>query len=82
MKLIEEKEVIETLIVTASTGKGDAEWLASEMKGSEELQKIASEICENYCKYPDQWDEEAEGCELSESEICKKCPLIKLQGEG
>lgn len=31
---------------------------------AEELEKIAEEICRNYCKYPDSWDEEKEGIEL------------------
>lgn len=39
------------------------------------LTEIADEICEHYCKYPDIWDEEAEGKDLSESEICQNCPL-------
>ena len=42
------------------------------------LEEIASEICERYCKYPDTWDEEKEGCDLSESDICKNCPLSLL----
>ena len=39
---------------------------------------VKDEICEHYCKYPDSWDEEKEGMELSESVICKKCPLDLL----
>ena len=42
------------------------------------LEEIASEICEHYCKYPDIWDEEKEGCDLSESEFCQECPLSRL----
>ena len=42
------------------------------------LDEIASEICNDYCKYPALWDEEKEGCELSESEICSKCPLGRI----
>ena len=42
------------------------------------LEKTVEDICSNYCKYPDQWDEEKEGCELSESEICLNCPLNRL----
>lgn len=42
------------------------------------LEKTAEEICSKYCKYPDQWDEEKEGCELSESDICSNCPLNRL----
>ena len=45
---------------------------------SKQLEEIANEICNNYCKYPEQWDEEKEGCELSESEYCTNCPLNRL----
>lgn len=40
---------------------------------SEQLEQIASEICDNYCKYPEKWN--ADDGELSDSEICKNCPL-------
>ena len=42
------------------------------------LNEIAEDICEHYCKYPEQWDEEKEGCELCESDLCKNCPLTRL----
>ena len=42
------------------------------------LVEVADAICDKYCKYPDTWDAEAEGKELSESEICQKCPLNRL----
>lgn len=45
---------------------------------SQILSEIADEICDKYCKYPDTWDEEAEGKDLSESEICQNCPLSRL----
>lgn len=45
---------------------------------SQQMEEIAEAICNNYCKYPDLWDEEAEGCELSESEHCENCPLNRL----
>lgn len=41
------------------------------------IETLAEEICDKYCKYPDQWDEEAEGIELCESSICRNCPLTK-----
>ncbi len=41
------------------------------------LEGIAEEICDKYCKWPDQWDEESNG-ELSESDICANCPLNRL----
>ena len=43
-----------------------------------QLQEIIEDFCNNYCKYPDLWDEEKEGCELSESDICKNCPLNRI----
>ena len=45
---------------------------------SAQLEQIAEEFCNNYCKYPDIWDEEKEGCELSESDICANCPMSKI----
>ena len=45
---------------------------------TEQIQDIVSEFCDKYCKYPEQWDEEKEGVQLSESEICKNCPLTRL----
>ena len=44
---------------------------------SQQLEEIANEICNDYCKYPDEWDEEKDG-ELSESEVCRNCPLNRL----
>lgn len=43
-----------------------------------ELGHIAAQICDKYCKYPEKWDEEKEGKELYESEICDNCPLRRL----
>lgn len=40
--------------------------------------EIANEMCDKYCKYPDQWDEEKEGIPLEESEVCDKCPICRL----
>lgn len=45
---------------------------------AQELEAIANDFCSHYCKWPDNWDEEKEGCELSESDICAKCPLMRL----
>ena len=47
-------------------------------KTKEQLAQIAEDFCNNYCKYPDIWDEEKEGYELSESDICANCPISKL----
>lgn len=42
------------------------------------IEEVIKEMCEKYCKYPEIWDAEKEGCELYESEICEKCPLGRL----
>lgn len=42
------------------------------------LEETVEEICFKYCKWPYLWDEEAEGIELCESDICKNCPLNRL----
>lgn len=44
----------------------------------EQLQDIGEEMCNNYCKWPDLYDEDKEGVALSESEQCKNCPLNRL----
>ena len=43
-----------------------------------QMQDIVDEMCDKYCRYPKEWDEEAEGIELSESDICLNCPLNRL----
>lgn len=42
------------------------------------IEAVCEDMCKNYCKYPDIWAEEKEGCELCESDICNNCPLNKL----
>ena len=42
------------------------------------LEEVSNDICNNYCKWPEQWDAEKEGQELCESEICASCPLNRL----
>ena len=42
------------------------------------IEDIKAEMCRDYCKYTDTWDEETEGCELADSEHCQNCPLNKL----
>ena len=44
-----------------------------------ELEDIKAAICNDYCRYPREWDEEEEGCELCESDVCAACPLSKLE---
>ncbi len=43
-----------------------------------EYEDIKTQICSHYCKYTDIWDEEKEGCKLSESERCANCPLHEI----
>lgn len=43
-----------------------------------EIETVAKEICDEYCKWPLLWDEEAEGEPLEESHICKNCPFTRL----
>ena len=45
---------------------------------AEQVQEIVEEMCKDYCKWPDVYDEGMEDCELSESSICKNCPLNRL----
>ena len=40
------------------------------------LEEIASEICDHYCKFSEQWNEE-DG-ELMDSAICNNCPLVRF----
>lgn len=44
----------------------------------EQLLDIAEDICDNYCKYPEQWHGDRE--DLYESETCRNCPLNKING--
>ena len=44
----------------------------------EYIEDVAKEICESYCKYPEQWDAEKEGMELIDSDICINYPLSRL----
>jgi len=42
------------------------------------IENTIEEMCQHYCKWPLTWDEEKEGMELSESDICCNCPLNNL----
>lgn len=42
------------------------------------IEEVCDEFCSNYCKYPEIWDEEKEGCELPESDVCANCPIGRL----
>lgn len=48
------------------------------MSITEQIEKVKEDICQHYCKYPNEWDEEAEGVELCDSDVCRDCPLNKL----
>lgn len=41
------------------------------------LESIADAMCNEYCRYPLEWDEEKDG-ELADSEVCANCPLNRL----
>lgn len=43
-----------------------------------QIGEVVEQICKDYCKWPDTYDEAMEGCELSESSICENCPLNRL----
>lgn len=46
---------------------------------AKQLEEIAEEMCENYCKWPNQYiEEEHDGVPLCESDICAECPIYKL----
>ena len=53
--------------------------LAERDRKLEHIEDIAKDMCEHYCKYPDIFDSEAEGIDLSESEYCQNCPLNRLE---
>lgn len=42
------------------------------------IEEVKSDICISYCKWPNIWDEEKEGNELCDSDICRRCPLNRL----
>lgn len=44
----------------------------------EELEMAASDMCKHYCRYPLLWDEQLMNQELSESELCRNCPLSEI----
>ena len=45
-----------------------------------EVEKLFEAICDNYCKYPDIYNEDREEIPLSESEICTNCPVTYMLG--
>ena len=53
--------------------------LAERDRKLEHIEDVAKDMCEHYCKYPDTFDSELEGIDLSESEYCTNCPLNRLE---
>lgn len=45
---------------------------------TDQIQKIAEDFCSHYCKYPDTWDEDKEGCDLADSDVCANCPITRI----
>ncbi len=48
------------------------------MSITEQIESVKEDICNHYCKYPNEWDEKKEGIELCDSDICRDCPLNRL----
>ena len=48
------------------------------MSVTEIIEEVKEQMCNDFCRYPREWDEEKEGCELCESEVCTTCPLNRL----
>ena len=45
----------------------------------EQIEKIKEQICDNYCKYPEQFKKgKIEDIDELVNTICKNCPLLKL----
>ena len=43
------------------------------------ITEIVDEFCDNYCRYPNDWDpEQHDGVELWDSGICDRCPVGRL----
>lgn len=52
--------------------------LRYQKKKDDEKERLKEIMCNDYCRYPMEWDEDAEGVELRESDHCRNCPLDKL----
>ena len=51
----------------------------SEITVTKIIQEVTEEMCDKYCKYPNEWNpEEHDGQELFDSDICANCPLMRL----
>jgi hypothetical protein len=49
-----------------------------EMTIQEQLDKIAGEMCDKYCKFPDQASKESKDEDYLFRTYCDKCPMQKL----
>lgn len=52
--------------------------IVKRMVDVEELEQAAGDMCKFYCRYPLIWDEQVMNMELSESDLCKGCPMSEL----
>ena len=43
---------------------------------TQEIEEIKEDICDNYCKYPTEYEDN----EILEM-VCNRCPLNKLEGD-
>jgi len=46
-----------------------------------EREKIAESICDEFCRFPREWDEDKEGITLEDG-MCRYCPLERLVSDG
>lgn len=46
----------------------------------EDIEEIKEQICDNYCKYPEQYkvNDEEFGFDQMQDEVCVDCPLCRL----
>ena len=65
-------------LIGVNTQIGETKMEGKKKTISEEFEDIKAQMCRNYCKYTDTWDEEVMGYELMESEVCAQCPLNRL----
>jgi hypothetical protein len=46
---------------------------------NEELEEIKEQFCDEYCRWPREYDEVEEGIPLSSTAICAQCPIESLR---
>lgn len=54
--------------------------MTEEQKKKEKIEKLAAVFCDQYCRFPREYDEDVHGVPLAESHICLNCPLNDLGG--